>query len=123
MDVSRSQSWQISEAADGAICAKFIGPTPTDEVAPFLTALVAIMPESNARLVFDLRELGGYNSETKEPMKAWLLTHKLAIQELTVLVPKSGAMLKMVVAAMALATGVKIRVREDLEALASFAAP
>ena len=123
MEVSRTPSWQISVSADGAIHSKFVGPTPLDEMSKFIDALSAIMPGANARLVFDLRELGGYNSETKAPMKAWLLKHKLTIQELTVLVPKSGTILKVVVAAIALATGVKIRIREDLEEAASLVAP
>lgn len=115
MNAKRSASWQINVTEDGVIHSKFTGPTPSDEIAPFTEALTARMPAAHARLVFDLRELGAYNAETKAPMKAWLLEHKLAILELTVLVPKSGAMLKMVVAAIALATGVKIRIREDLE--------
>jgi predicted lysophospholipase L1 biosynthesis ABC-type transport system permease subunit len=119
----RNASWQISVAADGVIYSKFVGPTPSDEIAAFIEALVAIMPQANARLVFDLRELGGYNSETKAPMKAWLLRHKLAILELTVLVPKSGTILKVVVAAIALASGVKIRIREDLEEAARVVSP
>ena len=123
MDADRSASWQISVAADGTIHAKFVGPTPSDEIASFIEALVARMPEANARLVFDLRELGGYNSETKAPMKAWLSQYKLAIQELTVLVPKSGTILKVVIAAIALATGVKIRIREDLEEAARLVSP
>jgi hypothetical protein len=123
MDANRDASWQISVAADGVIHAKFVGPTRSDEIAPFIAALVARMPAANARLVFDLRELIGYNPETKAPLKAWLLQHKLAILELTVLVPKSGTMLKVAVAAIALATGVKIRIGEDLDAAAGLASP
>ena len=123
MDANRDANWQISVAADGVIHAKFVGPTRSDEVAPFIAALVARMPAANARLVFDLRELSGYNPETKAPLKAWLLQHKLAILELTVLVPKSGTMLKVAVAAIALATGVKIRIGEDLDVAAGLASP
>ncbi len=115
MDAKNNGSWQIGVAPGGVIHAKFVGPTPTPQIFAFIDALVAVMPDSNAQLVFDLRELGGYNSETKGPMKAWLLKHKLAIKELTVLVPQSGTMLKMIVAAIGLATGVKIRIREDHE--------
>jgi hypothetical protein len=113
MESSRTASWQISVATNGVIFAHFVGPTPMDEMLAFIDALVAIMPQANARVVFDLRDLGGYNSETKAPMKAWLLKHKLAIQELTV----------MVVAAIALATGVKIRIREDLDEMPTFVTP
>lgn len=115
MTAKRSVSWQISVTQDGVIHSKFTGPTPSDEIAPFTEALTARMPTANARLVFDLRELGGYNAEIKAPMKAWLLEHKLSILELTVLVPKSGTMLKVVVAALALATGVKMRILEGLD--------
>ena len=114
MDANRATSWQI-RVEGGVIYCKFVGPTPTDEISGFLQALVAAMPESSARLVFDLRELEGYNSETKAPIKRWLLQHKLAISELTVLVPKSGTILKVVTAAVALAAGVKIQIREDIE--------
>jgi predicted lysophospholipase L1 biosynthesis ABC-type transport system permease subunit len=123
MDSSRSAFWQISVATNGLIYSRFVGPTPMNEMLAFIDALVAIMPQANARLVFDLRELGGYNSETKAPMKAWLLKHKLAIQELTVLVPKTGTILKIVVAAIALATGVKVHIREDFEEMPTFVTP
>ena len=115
MDAKNNESWQISVAPDGLIYARFVGPTPMPEIWKFIDALVAVTPPSNARIVFDLRELGGYNSETKGPMKAWLSKHKLAIKELTVLVAKSGTMVKMIVAAVGLAAGVKIRIREDYE--------
>jgi hypothetical protein len=115
MDANRSASWQISVAASGIVHAKFVGPTASAEIAPFIEALTAAMPTANARLLFDLRELLGYNADIKAPMKTWLLRHKLAILELTVLVPKSGTMLKMATAAIALATGVKIHIRENLD--------
>jgi len=123
MDADSTASWTVSKAANGVIYSKFIGPTPLDEILKFLVALDALMPDANARLVFDLRELGGYNSETKEPMKSWILKHKLAIRELTVVVPKSGVILTMVTAAIALATGMKISIREDFAEAASFATP
>ncbi|HEY4105288.1 MAG TPA: hypothetical protein VGM44_15430 [Polyangiaceae bacterium] len=122
MDANRATCWQLRVTPDGVIHAKFFGPTLTEEIDPFVEALVAIMPASRARLVFDLRELDGYNAETRGPMKAWLLKNKLAIHELTVIVAKSRTILKMVVAAMALATGVKILIR-DVEEAASFATP
>jgi hypothetical protein len=123
MDAIRAPSWQICVAADAVVYAKFVGPTPTREIAEFIAALDRVLPTANARLVFDLRELGGYNSETKEPMKTWLLRRKLAIRELTVIVPKSQGILKVVVAAIALAAGVKILIREELEASVNFVTP
>lgn len=123
MEANSSESWQIQVAGSGLIVCRFVGPTPLDELSAFIVALDEIMPPANARLVFDLRELGGYNAETKAPMKAWLLEHKLAIRELTVLVPKSSTILKVVVAAIALATGMKLRIREDFEEPATVTTP
>jgi hypothetical protein len=113
MDASGTPSWHISVTADGVIYSRFVGPTPSSEISAFIDALAAVMPASSARLVFDLRELGGYNSEIREPMKAWLLKYKLAILELTVIVPKPGTLLKAVVPAVALAAGMKILIREE----------
>jgi len=55
---NRVTSWQI-RVEGGVIHCKFVGPTPTDEIPGFIQALVKAMPESSARLVFDLRELEG----------------------------------------------------------------
>lgn len=73
------------------------------------------MPAEDASIVFDLRELVGHNPDTKEPIKAWLLENKPRIAQLTVIVPKCGAIHKMVTAVIALATGVKIRIRDDMD--------
>lgn len=111
-------SWRIDTTAAGdTIWLTFAGPTRTHEIPAFIDALNAVMPDSSAKIVFDLRGLDGYNPETKEPMKAWLLEHKLAIEELTVVLPKSRTFLRMVVAAISLATGVKIRLRDDADAV------
>jgi hypothetical protein len=117
--------WQISPAAEErTLLLKFVGPTPTAEFSEFLRALTAYMPEADATLVFDLTELDGYNPATKQPMKAWLSSHKLAIRELVVVVQKSKAMLRMATAAIGLAVGLKITIREravDAEATKSAA--
>jgi hypothetical protein len=76
--------------------------------------LTARLPEQPATLVFDLRQLGGHNPDAKEPMKNWLLANKLLIRELVAVVPKSNVILKMVTAAIGLAVGVKITIREEL---------
>lgn len=116
LECSTEASWRIDKAApDDTIWLTFVGPTRTHEVPEFINALTAVIPESNARIIVDLRALDGYNAETKEPMKAWLLKHKLAIEELTVLLPRSQTFLRMVVAAIGLATGVKIRIRNDMD--------
>ncbi len=108
-------TWRIGRAPrDGAIWLKFVGPTPTEEVGAFLDTLTASMPQSRARVVFDLRELNGYNPDTKQPIKRWLIEHKLRLAEVTVLIPKSGMWLRMVTAAIGLAVGVKICIRDEL---------
>jgi hypothetical protein len=108
-------SWSLAQATQGApLVMKFVGPTPTSSFTAFLSHLTAMMPEAGATLVFDLRQLDGYNPEAKEPMKEWLRTHKLAIREVIVVVPKSEIILKMATAAIGLAVGVKITIREEV---------
>jgi hypothetical protein len=112
---SHHASWRIGRAPnDGAIWLKFVGRTPTEEVRPFLDTLTATMPRSHAKVVFDLRELNGYNPDAKLPIKSWLLEHKLRLDEVTVIIPKSGVWLRMVTAAIGLAVSVKIRIRDEL---------
>ena len=111
-----SKSWQIdATGAKGLIWISFVGPTLSEEIPHFITALTAAMPESRARLVFDLRRLEGYNPDSKEPFKAWLSEHKLEIEEVVVLVPRARVIVRMVTAAIALAVGVKIRIEETFE--------
>jgi hypothetical protein len=109
-------SWRIAKvAATDTIWLNFVGPTRTQEVPEFLKALDEMMPDEDARLVFDLRELEGHNPDTKEPIKNWLRENKSRIATVTVLVPKAGAILKMVTAVIGLATGIKIHIRDDLD--------
>ena len=116
---SSHSTWQIGKAArDGAIWLKFVGPTPSDDVRACIAALTACMPASHARVVFDLRELHGYNPDSKQPIKGWLLEHKLVLDQVTVIIPKSEVWLRMVTAAMGIAVGVKIRILDDADALA-----
>ena len=106
--------WSVEQGADGStLFSSFVGPTPTAAFDEFLAALSRLLPEASATLVFDLRRLDGYNPATKEPMKAWLLSNKLAIAEVVVVVKRSETMLKVVTAAIGLAVGVKIRIREE----------
>lgn len=107
-------SWSVEQAARGRpLVSKFVGPTSSSSFDEFLAALGARMPEAAATLVFDLRRLEGYNPDTKDPMKAWLRDHKLAIAELVVVVRKSDTILKMVTAAIGLAVGLRISIREE----------
>jgi hypothetical protein len=115
-------SWGITKvAATGTIWLRFVGPTRTSETPDFINALNEMMPDEDANVVFDLRELVGHNPDTKEPIKDWLRENKPRIATITVLVPKSGAILKMVTAVISLATGVKIHIRDDLDESASVA--
>jgi hypothetical protein len=108
-------SWGISKvAATGTIWLRFSGPTRTSEIPEFINALSEMMPKEDANIVFDLRELVGHNPETKEPLKVWLRENKARIGQITVLLPKSQMIHKMIVAVIALATGVRIRVRGDI---------
>lgn len=114
-DRGERPSWSITKVAGtGTICLRFVGPTKTSEVDDFINALTEMMPVEDANIIFDLRELVGHNPDTKEPIKSWLLHNKPRIGQITVIVPKSGAILKMVTAVIALATGVKIRIRDDM---------
>lgn len=109
-------NWGITKvAASGTIWLRFVGPTRTWEIPEFINALSEMMPEEDANIVFDLRELVGHNPETKEPIKTWLRENKTRIGQITVLVKKTDAILKMVIAVIALATGVKIRVRNGMD--------
>ncbi|MEP7049101.1 MAG: hypothetical protein ABJB12_02060 [Pseudomonadota bacterium] len=115
-------SWRIAKvAATGTIWLRFVGPTLTREVPDFLKALDEMMPEEDANVVFDLRELDGHNPETKDPIKTWLRENKPRLATVTVLVPKASAILKMVTAVIGLATGIKIHIRDDLDENASAA--
>lgn len=117
-------SWAITKvAATGTIWLRFIGPTLTEEVPDFIAALDEMMPEDNAKVVFDLRKLVGHNPDTKEPIKTWLRDNKPRLAQIIVLVPKSGTILKMVTAVIALATGVKIQIREEMDEPVSAAHP
>jgi hypothetical protein len=109
-----NKSWQISTGENGLIWISFVGPTTSEEIPDLIAALTAAMPDSQAKLVFDLRKLEGYNPDSKEPFKAWLSEHKLEIEELVLLVPKARVIVRMVAAAIALAVGVKIRIEEAL---------
>jgi hypothetical protein len=106
-------SWSVEQSEGAALVMKFVGPTATPSFVAFLAHLTSRMPEANATLIFDLRQLEGYNPETKEPIKAWLRAHKLAIREIVVVVRKSETILKMVTAAIGLAVGVKITICEE----------
>jgi hypothetical protein len=115
-------SWRIAKvAATGTIWLRFVGPTRTEEVPAFINALDEMMPDEDANVVFDLRELDGHNPDTKEPIKTWLRENKPRISTVTVIVPKAGAILKMVTAVIGLATGIKIHIRDDVDENASAA--
>jgi len=124
-DASNS-GWSITRAPDGSLVCTFSGPTRSDEFRKCLAALTASMPRSGARLIFDWRQVVGYNPETKEAIKTWLLEHKLSVDDVVAVVPQAKPILKMVVAAVSLAVGVRIKVREapaDAAQSAQFARP
>ena len=109
-------SWAITKsAASGAIVLRFIGPTRSWEIPEFFAALNEMMPAENAQVIFDLRELHGHNPDTKAPSKKWLLENKSRIGQVTIVVLRAATILKIVAGVLSLATGVKMKVRDDLE--------
>jgi hypothetical protein len=117
---SDKPSWTITKVAStGVIVLRFVGPTRTWEVPEFLGALAEMMPDENADIIFDLRELDGHNPETKQPIKKWLISNRTRIASLTVVLARFATILKVATAVIGLATGVKIKIRDDLDAEAS----
>ena len=115
LDVPAEKSWAIAKSAvTGAIVLRFVGPTRTEEIAQFFAALSEMMPEKDAQILFDLRELHGHNPDTKLPATRWLLDHKARIGQVTVVLRRAAALHKLVVAVLGVATGVKMKVRDDL---------
>jgi hypothetical protein len=113
-------SWTITKlASTGVIVLRFVGPTRTGEAPEFLSALSDMMPDENANIIFDLRELDGHNPETKQPIKKWLLANKSRIASLTVVVARYATLIKIATAVIGLATGIRIKIRDDLDGEAS----
>lgn len=109
-------SWTITKVAStGTIVLRFVGPTRTWEIGEFLAALSEMMPTEHANIVFDLRDLHGHNPETKGPIKKWLIEHKARVGQITVVVQRAATMLKIVTSVIGLASGIKIRIRDDLD--------
>ena len=115
LDVPANQSWAIAKSAvTGAIVLRFVGPTRTEEIAQFFAALSEMMPEKGAQILFDLRELHGHNPEIKPPATRWLIDNKPRIGQVTVVLRRAAALHKLLVAVLSVATGVKMKVRDDL---------
>jgi hypothetical protein len=114
-------SWTITKlASTGVIVLRFVGPTRTSETSEFLAALTEMMPDENANVIFDLRELVGHNPDTKQPIKQWLIANKSRIACLTVVLARYASILKLATAVIGLATGIKIKIRDDLDGETSF---
>ncbi len=113
-------SWTLTKGvASGTLVMRFIGPTATSDIPEFLAALTKQMPARNAHIVFDLRELQGHNLDTRAPIQKWLVGNKPRIAQVTVVVKKAATILKMATSVVGLATGVRIKIRDDLEGDAS----
>jgi hypothetical protein len=112
---SDTPSWTLSTgAASGSLILRFVGPTTTHEIPDFLAALTQNMPAHSAHLIFDLRELKGHNLDTRAPIQRWLLDNRPRIAQVTVLVKKAATIIKMATSVVALATGMKIEIRDEL---------
>jgi hypothetical protein len=115
LDVPPEKSWAIAKSAvTGAIVLRFVGPTRTEEIAQFFAALSEMMPEKDAQILFDLRELHGHNPEIRLPATRWLRDHKPRIGQVTVVLRRAAALHKLLVAVLSVATGVTMKVRDDL---------
>jgi hypothetical protein len=113
-------SWSLSKGAvSGTLVLRFVGPTPTGEIAGFLAALDRNMPLRDAHVIFDLRELVGHNLDTRAPIQRWLLDNRSRLAQVTVVVKKAATIIKMASSVVGMATGIKLRVRDDLEGDAS----
>jgi hypothetical protein len=109
------RSWTLSTgAASGSLIVRFVGPTATHEIPEFLAALAQNMPPHSAHITFDLRELQGHNVEARVPIQRWLIDNRSRIAQVTVLVRKAATIIKMATSVVALATGMKIEIRNDL---------
>src|SRR3954469_2693185 len=109
--VPADRSWAIAKSAvTGVIALRFVGPTQTTEIHQFFGALSELMPEKDAQILFDLRELHGHNPEMKVPATRWLLDHKSRIGQITVVLRRAAALHKLLVAVLSVATGVKMKV-------------
>jgi hypothetical protein len=113
-------SWSLTTgAASGTLVLRFIGPTATHEISEFLSALSRHMPARQAHIVFDLRQLQGHNLDTRVPMQRWLTENRPRIAQVTVVVKKAATILKMATSVVGLATGLNIKIRDDLDVDAS----
>ncbi len=99
----------------GAILLKFVGSTPTDAFVRVLTDLAAAMPKSNARLVWDLRQLVGHSPDVRRLIIDFLSKHRKSISTIDVVVPETNALVRMVTATVGLAVGIKINLVSRFE--------
>jgi len=109
------QSWAIAKsAATGVIVLRFVGPTQTREIPQFFGALSEMMPEKDAQILFDLRQLHGHNPDMTLSATRWLVDNKSRIGQITVVLRRAAALHKLLVSVLSVATGVKMKVRDDL---------
>lgn len=99
----------------GAIVLKFVGPTPVESFVQILRELEDSLPASGARLVWDLRQLVGHNSEVRKLIIDFLARHRKRISTIDVIVPESNAIIRMVTATVGLAVGIKINLASRFE--------
>lgn len=114
-----ARSWTIAPRSASTLLVRFVGPTLTHEIPPLLDALTRRLPERSARLVFDIRDLEGHNSEVRLAFQRWLTAHRERIESITVVVRRAAAAFKVAASVVRIATGLNIQIRDDLESDAS----
>jgi hypothetical protein len=115
-----ARSWSLTQGSvSGTLVLRFVGPTPTAESPGFLGALREHMPQGEAHIVFDVRELVGHNVDTRIALQRWLLDNRARIAQVTVVVNKAATIVKMATSVVSMAARIKIKIRDDLEGEAS----
>ena len=99
----------------GTLLLRFVGPTPTQEIGECLAALTRELPQGQAHLVFDIRQLEGHNSEVRAAFQRWLTENRQRVRDITVVVNKAATIFKVAASVVRLATGLNIQIRDDLE--------
>lgn len=109
ISVSRGECWRISRDGNDRLVVQFHGYTPTDDLRKCLRALSGALPAKDGHVIVDLREIDGHNPEVRDPWKSWIQQHKSRLASIDVVITNTNVVTRMVVGALGLATGVRMR--------------